>query len=81
MSTNDTLLKVVKLNNIGCNLVALLDSGSPVSCLRHSSFEKIFDVPLSLQNDCKLVYKALNNTPIATLGSISTNIQLESFLI
>lgn len=55
----------------------MLDSGS-VSFLRSSSFKKIFDIPLDIQNNDKQLYKAFNNTPISTLASISTTIQLES---
>lgn len=76
--TDSMILKVVKINNINCDLVTLLDTGSPVSFICPASFNEFF-VPSSItHNDSKQLYKALNNTPIATHGLITSNIQLES---
>lgn len=76
--TTNMLVKVVEINNTVCDLVALLDSGSPVSFICPSSFNKFFGFPTVFKNNSKQLYKALNNTPISTYGLISSSLQLES---
>jgi len=40
--TDSMILKVIKINNISCNLVALLDTGSPNFLYLPSKFQRIF---------------------------------------
>lgn len=75
---DDMIVKVVKINDIHCNLIALLDSGSPISFINLACFKRFFDIPPDFQNNYKYSYKAINNTPIGTYGNISSSIQLES---
>lgn len=76
--TSDTIVKVVQLNGVPCNLAALIDTGSPVSFICPSVFNQYFSFSCVTPSDSNQVYKALNNTPISTYGFVSTNIVLES---
>ncbi|KMQ87776.1 hypothetical protein RF55_12857 [Lasius niger] len=77
ITVDNMLLKVVQINNTVCDLVALLDSGSPVSFIGPSVFNKFFRFPTVFKNNSKQLYKALNNTPISTYGLISSSLQLK----
>lgn len=74
---SDSHLKVTTLNNHSCNITALLDTGSPVSFICSSVFEKYCGSSVPVQNSINH-YKALNNFPIKIIGSISTSLVLDA---
>lgn len=69
--TNDTFLKIIQLNNIACDLTALLDTGCPISFICSTTFEFLGSSSITDISSDKITYKALNNTPIPTYGSIT----------
>lgn len=78
IKTADYQLKVIAVNNVKCNIAALLDTDSPVSFIRPSIYSSLFGLSTSSLNMAARSYKALNNTPIQIIGSVSTVIQLLS---
>ncbi|KMQ88500.1 hypothetical protein RF55_12002 [Lasius niger] len=74
---SDMVLKVVSINSISCNLRALLDTGSPISFIRPSTYNSYFKTSDNLSKVTKQLYKAINNIPIRINGIISTTIELE----
>lgn len=72
------VLNVCEINGKICKLSASIDSGSPVSFMRRSIYEKFFNpliTPLKLSQHS---YKALDNAIIKTQGFISSSIKLEA---
>ncbi|XP_036146891.1 uncharacterized protein LOC118646976 [Monomorium pharaonis] len=76
--TTDSSLTVVELNNTKCKLIALLDSGSPISFVRPSIYKKYFDIPINFLQRNSKDYTAVNSTPIRLLGSITSTLKLEA---
>ncbi|CAL1686650.1 unnamed protein product [Lasius platythorax] len=91
---NDSKLKVVFANGNACGMWALLDTGSPISLIRPSAFEKIFGSNPILVEDSYLPsgfqssrdsptdfqFKAINNVPIKIAGRISTTIVIQDHI-
>lgn len=75
--SNSSTIKVDEVNGISSNLIALVDSGSPISFMCPSIFNKIFGSS-SLLTVPSSQYKALDNGPIKVRGIISTSIKLEA---
>lgn len=73
--TNDTILRIIEINNIPCSLSALLDTGSPVSFISPEIFYRFFGSLKLVKNN--LTYNSLNGIPIYVDGSISTSIKLK----
>ncbi|CAL1672060.1 unnamed protein product [Lasius platythorax] len=73
---NSTSMQITQINGISCNLIALLDTGSPVSFISSNIFSQFFG-SLSLVKDNNLAFNAVNGTPIRIYGSVTTPIKLE----
>jgi len=76
--TNENILKIVKLNNINCNLIAFPDNGSPTSFICPATFNNFFKSTDIINVNSMQEHRTINNTPIPTFGSVSTNIELEA---
>ncbi|XP_067214809.1 uncharacterized protein [Linepithema humile] len=77
LEISDPQIKVLTINNITCNLFALVDSGSPTSFIRPSLFHRYFDRTTSI-NVAIRSYMGLNSLPIPVLGTVSSVICFES---
>jgi len=66
--TNNIILKISKIGTSICNLVALLDTGSPISFISRQTFDNFFNLACS--------YSALNGTPIQVKNSVTTSVEL-----
>lgn len=76
---NNSVVKVVEINDVACNSLALVDTGSPISFISASAFKKFFNsIPVLLEKSFKS-YKALNDFPIAISGFFASFIKLEAF--
>lgn len=72
---NDHVLNICEINGTACKLTALINSGSPVSFIRESVYNKFFlTTPLKTSPHS---YKALNDGIIKTRGFISSFIKLD----
>lgn len=74
--TDCPIIKVTEINDFSCKLVALLDTGSPISLISLKAFKKYFSnnqliVPTNLS------FKGINNMPIKILGLCNSIIKLE----
>jgi len=71
-------LKISKIGISICNLVALLDTGSPISFILRQTFINFFGLAKTATvSSCS--YNALNGTPIQVKNSITTFVELELF--
>ena len=77
IETSDCVIKVNPFNNPNKVLYALLDTGSPVSFIRLSVFNKSFK-NVTIRDSCDRSFQAANGKPIPILGLFSTNITLET---
>jgi len=76
--TNNTILNIYMIGTSICNLVALLDTGSPISFIAHQTFNNFFNLAdSSIILSCS--YSALNGTPIQVKNSVTTSVELELF--
>ncbi|KAK2574692.1 hypothetical protein KPH14_012996 [Odynerus spinipes] len=75
--TDYSPFKIIKLNNNECSLIALLDTGSPISFVRLDVYEKFLKGREINLSPPRLSYKALNNKPIDILGSVTTSVCLQ----
>jgi len=74
--TNNTVLKISKIGTTTCNLLALLDTGSPTSFISRQTFYNFFELAESSTiPSCS--YNALNGTPKQIKNSVTTSIELE----
>lgn len=78
LEISDTHLKVVAINGRPCNLIALLDTGSPCSFVHTTVFERIFDRSSSSLVKANRSLVAINGLPIKTMGTVASSIQFES---
>lgn len=78
LSIQDTVLKIVEFNCKPCELTALYDTGSPISFICPSIVKRYFNSLNDNMVSLPTNYKAVNGTPIEIIGSIQTNIRLES---
>jgi len=76
---SDSVIKVSAINNITCNALALIDTGSPVSFLSQSTFEKYFESDSVLLKKSDQIFRGLGNYYIPTIGSFVSQISLEAF--
>jgi len=76
---SDSVIKVSAINNITCNALALIDTGSPVSFLGQSAFEKYFESSSVLLKKSDQIFRGLGNYYIPTIGSFVSQISLEVF--
>jgi len=74
---DDHILNVCEINGKTCKLFASIDSGSPVSFVRKSVYEKFLDPSVTPLKTSVHSYKALNDSIIGTRGYISSSIKLE----
>jgi len=77
LNVKSSILKVFSLNNKPCALLALLDTGSFVSFISLSVYNKINDRPNSLIKP-PVSYHSISGDKINILGSFKTKICLES---
>lgn len=73
------LIVVNKINNIDCNLSALMDTGSPVSFVGLNSFKNFFNCSQFALEQVDRKFNALPKTPINVLGKINSVIRFEKF--
>lgn len=78
METSNSTLKVISLNNSSCNLIALLDTGSPVSFISPYAFKTFFHSSDIKTNKSLITYRSLSGDPIPIVGTITSEIQLET---
>jgi len=76
---SDSVIKVSAINNITCNALALIDTGSPVSFLSQSAFKKYFESGSVLLKKSDQIFRGLGNCYIPTIGSFISQITLEVF--
>lgn len=77
LDVKSSILKVISLNNNPCALLALLDTGSPVSFISLSAYNRINNRPNSLIKP-PISYHSISGDKINILGSFKTKICLES---
>lgn len=77
LTISNTFIKIVKLNNKECNILVLIDTGSPVSFIREDIFQEFFTLKDDFSNSAIRKFTALNNLPIQTCGSVRTQICFE----
>lgn len=66
--TDSSVIKIVEINGVAYNSLALIDTGSPISFISASAFKTFFDsIPILLEKLSKS-YKALNDSSIAISG-------------
>lgn len=70
-------LVVSRLNNVECNLRALVDTGSPISFVKLSVFNKFYDNDVNISKIPKLTYRALNGEPVEIVGVVDSSITLK----
>jgi len=74
--TNNTVLKISEIGIPLCNLLVLLDTGSPISFISCQTFYNFFKLAESSTiPSCS--YNALNGTPIQVKNSVTTSVELE----
>jgi len=73
--TNNTILKISKIGTTTCNLVTLLDTGSPISFILHQTFINFFGLAKS-STVSSYSYNALN-TLIQIKNLVTTPNELE----
>lgn len=73
------LIVIDKINNVNCNLSALMDTGSPVSFVGLNNFKKFFNCSQSALEQVDRKFNALPKTPINVLGKINSVIGFETF--
>lgn len=74
---SDSSLIVTEISDSSCNLTALVDTGSPISFIRPSVFNKYFDIPIASQSNSRENFTAVNGMPIQIVGSIKTDLALK----
>ncbi|XP_029163451.1 uncharacterized protein LOC114934906 [Nylanderia fulva] len=73
------LIIIDKINNIDCNLSALMDTGSPVSFVSLSNFQKFFNCTQTALEPVDRKFNALPKNPINVQGKINSVISFKSF--
>lgn len=73
------LIRVTNLNNCICDLNALMDTGSPVTFISLTNFNKYFELPVGSLETADWKFNALTKTPINVLGKINTKISFRDF--
>lgn len=73
------IVKIVKFNNSDCDIIALLDTGSPVSFVASNTFLEFHDSSLNSLEPVKRKFNALPKSPINVLGKANTTVQFENF--
>jgi len=75
--TDITVLKISKIGTSTCNLLALLDTRSPISFISHQTwFYSFFELAES-STIFSCSYNVLNGTPIQIKNSVTTSIELK----
>lgn len=72
-------VKLRKINNVNCELRALVDTGSPVSFIKRETFKNLFRGSSRASEASNRKFNALNDLPIETYGSVQTEITLEQW--
>ncbi|XP_077258588.1 uncharacterized protein LOC143895393 [Temnothorax americanus] len=75
LELDDFQIKVIALNKVKSDLVALVDTGSPISFVRPSVYKKYFESSDNATSSHHS-YKALNNSPIQISGTVSSELIL-----
>jgi len=73
------MITVNRINDVACNLCALVDSGSSVSMIKSSAFETLFNSDYSFVNQTINRLSAVNSTIILTKGIFPAAIKLKDF--
>jgi len=69
-------LKISEINGIPCSLLALLDTGSPVSLIKSSVLKRFVGQNTKLDNPSVMNLKTINNVEVPVSGSKLTSIKL-----
>ncbi|XP_067204114.1 uncharacterized protein [Linepithema humile] len=75
---SNSTVEICSLNNITCNLLALLDTGSPASFVRLSTYKKFIDNNAHFDKPVVNQFKALNDTKISVIGSKTVTLKLSA---
>lgn len=73
---NSSNLRITQINNVSCDMLALLDTGSPVSLMSFKTFSQFFGSFSLVKNNIPS-FNAVNGTPIKIIGSVTTPVKLE----
>ncbi|KMQ91613.1 hypothetical protein RF55_8496 [Lasius niger] len=73
------LVKINNINNINCNLNALMDTGSPVSFIALDNFSRFFGLSVDALEPVDRKFNALPKTPINVLEKINSLVRFEDF--
>lgn len=71
-----SVITVTLLNDLDCNLTALLDTGSPVSFICPLAYKKFGNRSLEALNMPHKSFWAINGSPVKVSGIFTTNIKL-----
>jgi len=69
LKISDTIIEVCSINQTDCNLLALLDIGSPVSFIRSSIVDAYFGPKAQFNHTIIENLKVLNGSRISIIGS------------
>jgi len=67
---SDSVIQVNSINNLNCNLLALVDSGSPVSFIKDSVCKTLFGQNVEFDESNIKEFCSVNNTRIRVIGRI-----------
>lgn len=70
-------VKILKFNDIDCNLIALLDMGSPISFIALKTCQKFFNVSKKLLVPVR-GYRSFQKHSISILGKIQSTLVFEN---
>jgi len=76
LKISDMVIEVCSINETDCNLLALLDIGSPVSFIRSAIVEAYFGPKAQFNNTVVENLKALNGSRISIIGSKNIHFRL-----
>lgn len=76
LKISDSVVEINSINGTSCSLLALMDTGSPVSFIQFSIFIIFFGENFSPIGTNSNSFRALNNTPKNVIGTQETNIEL-----
>lgn len=70
------VLDVDELNGSPCKIFASVDSGSPISFIRRSVFDKFFDLSITPLKSSSNLYRAIDQSIIKSPGFVSSSLKL-----
>lgn len=74
LKLTDSVLNIILLNGVSCDITALLDTGNPISIVKPNVYKLFFSEPVAKLKATSLTFTTLNNTALPMYGSIRTSV-------